>query len=70
MPRIRCFYLDCIFLDDGFCSSVSVDIDPDEGCITYKRQGDFVEDEIADEEWEDLGFDEADEEDLWLDDDF
>jgi hypothetical protein len=70
MPRVRCFYLDCVFLDDGFCSAVSVEIDPDEGCITYKRSSDFIEDEIVEEEWEALGFDEADEDDVWLDDDF
>ena len=35
MPRIRCFYLDCNFLDDGVCSAAAVQIDPDEGCLTY-----------------------------------
>ena len=70
MPRIRCLYLDCIFLDNGFCSAVAVEVDPDEGCLTYKRSGDFIEDEIDDEEWEDLGFEEADEDDLWLDEEY
>ena len=35
MPRIRCHYLDCGFLDDGFCSAAAIEIDPDAGCATY-----------------------------------
>ncbi len=53
MPRIRCFYEDCIFLDEGYCSAAVVEVDPNEGCLTYKPVGDFVG---------------ADEEDLWDDD--
>jgi hypothetical protein len=79
MPRIRCRYLDCVFLDDGFCSSSSVDIDPDEGCLTFTMVGDEVateewdEDEKIEELWdvEDVALladdEEEDDEDLWLD---
>jgi len=55
MPRIRCRYLDCVFLDDG----------------SFKRTSDLEEDwdpeaeEI--EEWE--GMEIEDDDDLWLEDD-
>jgi hypothetical protein len=72
MPRIRCHYLDCVFLDEGFCTAGSIELDPDEGCLTYKPSGNILDDEDIeleeDEEWEDLGFDEEDDE-MWLDDD-
>jgi len=69
MPRIRCHYIDCVFLDDGFCGAAAIEIDPDLGCQTNKRSADpAVEDEWDDEdeleEWVEL-----DEDDLWLDDD-
>ena len=56
MPRIRCLYLDCVFLDDGFCGTSSVEIDPDEGCITYTQ---------LDEVTVDLDLDEEDLEEIW-----
>ena len=70
MPRIRCYYLDCIFLDEGYCSAAAVEIDPDTGCATYSPS----EDEAADEDWEEEELeeweDESEEDDeLWLDDD-
>ena len=74
MPRIRCHYIDCVFLDDGYCGAAAVEIDPDLGCQTYSRADeldvdtdwdDDEEDEL--EEWEDLEEDE--DEDLWLDED-
>jgi len=42
MPRIRCFYEDCIFLDEGYCTAAVVEVDPNEGCLTYKPVGDFI----------------------------
>ena len=71
MPRIRCYYADCVFLDDHFCGAASVEIDPDTGCMTYKAPGIEPEEEWedeADEEWEDEELDEDDDEDFWLDD--
>ena len=71
MPRIRCHYMDCIFIDEGFCSAAAVEIDPDTGCATYSPSedalddDDWEEDEI--EEWDSEGDEEED--DLWLDDD-
>lgn len=67
MPRIRCFYDDCIFLKKGMCVAPAVELDPDDGCLTYtddlddytppiipsEDMEDFVEDS-----WEDEGFEE------------
>ncbi len=73
MPRIRCHYLDCVFLDESYCGAAAVEIDPDMGCMTYSRANDVEVDEEWDEEEEDLEeWDEIDieeEDELWLDDD-
>ena len=68
MPRIRCHYIDCIFLEDNYCGASTVELDPDEGCLTFTRIGDVPDDEDWDEE--ELGeiWDE-DSDDLYLDDD-
>ncbi len=74
MPRIRCHYTDCIFLDEGYCGAAAVELDPDVGCMTFSRSEDTqVESEWEDEEedvedWEEVELDEEDEE-LWLDED-
>lgn len=74
MPRIRCHYVDCVFLDDGYCSAAAVEIDPDVGCMTYSRANDIDDSNTWDdeeeedlEEWDEL--EEEEEEDSWLDDD-
>jgi len=46
MPRIKCHYVDCVFLDDGYCSAAAVEIDPDTGCATYSPS------DAATEEWD------------------
>jgi len=70
MPRIRCHYMDCIFIDEGYCSAAAVEIDPDTGCATYSpsEDGEIDEDWEDDEleDWEDTG---EEEDDIWLDDD-
>ena len=71
MPRIRCHYTDCVFLDDGYCSAAAVEIDPDTGCATYAPvdgavAGEEKWDEEELEEWEEEDVDEDD--DLWADD--
>jgi hypothetical protein len=70
MPRIKCHYADCVFLDEGYCSAAAVEFDPDTGCVTYSpADGAAVEDDNWDEEedeWEDEELDEDDDE--WLDD--
>ena len=73
MPRIHCRYVDCVFLEDGFCGANSVNLDPDEGCLTYRRIGDVSEDE----DWEEEEFEEfweeeddsldQDDDDEWMD---
>jgi len=74
MPRIRCHYIDCIFLDDGYCGAAAIEIDPDVGCMTFSRaddaevEEDWEEEEEETEEWEDLEPDEEDDE-IWLDED-
>jgi hypothetical protein len=74
MPRIRCHYIDCVFLDDGYCGAAAIELDPDVGCMTFSRADDLeVDDEWEDDEdevdeWEEIEPDE-DEDELWLDDD-
>ena len=70
MPRIRCHYMDCIFIDEGFCSAAAVEIDPDTGCATYSpSEGGLGEEVWEDEELEEWEDEEAEEDDeLWLDD--
>lgn len=68
MPRIKCHYADCVFLDEGYCSAAAVEIDPDAGCNTYSPSDE------AEEEWEEEDESEWDEEeeeeedDLWDED--
>jgi hypothetical protein len=74
MPRIRCHYVDCVFIDDGYCGAAAVEVDPDAGCMTYSRADDLdaereweTEEEALDE-WEDLEAEDEDDE-LWIDED-
>lgn len=69
MPRIRCHYTDCVFLDDGYCSAAAVELDPDTGCATYSPSDEAAIDDIEGdvEEWDEE--EEEDEEDSWMDDD-
>ncbi len=71
MPRIRCHYIDCVFIDDGYCSAAAVEIDPDVGCMTFSRATDLEDDDWDDAEeelddWDAIDLDEDDDE-LWLD---
>jgi hypothetical protein len=73
MARIRCHYLDCVFLDDGFCSAAAIEIDPDSGCLTYSPSTETSADDEWDEEeeleeWEELDENDEEEEDIWMDD--
>jgi len=63
MPRIKCHYVDCVLIDEGFCSAAAVEIDPDTGCNTYSPTEEIEEDEWEEEE------EEWEEDDLWEDDD-
>ncbi len=68
MPRIKCHYIDCVFLDEGYCSAAAIELDPDTGCATYSPSEEALaqEDWEEEEEWEE---DEAEDEDeeLWDD---
>lgn len=71
MPKIRCHYIDCAFLDDGYCSAALIELDPDSGCMTYSPTTETPveeewEEEELEEEWEDLE-DLEEEEEEWLD---
>ena len=67
MPRIKCHYVDCIFVDDGFCSAAAVEIDPEAGCNTYSPSEEADDDWEYETEWEDE--EEEDDDDLWDEDD-
>jgi hypothetical protein len=74
MPRIRCHYADCVFLDQGYCTAAAAEIDPDEGCLTYSPTGEvspeeaWEKNEELEQQWDEAGFGPGDEQDeLWLD---
>jgi len=70
MPRIRCLSVDCIYLDDGFCTASTVEIDPDMGCSTYSPLADDLLGEgWTEDDWDSDALDliAEDEEDDWLD---
>ena len=47
--KIRCKYLDCAFLDEGYCISAQIDLDSDKGCLTYQSNDELPLDENLDE---------------------
>jgi len=67
MPRIKCHYVDCVFLDEGYCSAAAVEIDPDTGCATYSPSDEAAVNELDEEELEEWEDDEADDDsdELW-----
>ena len=73
MPRIKCHYVDCVFLDEGYCSAAAVEVDPDTGCVTYSPADgaaaatDDEWDEDEEGEWEEEDGDEED--DDWEEED-
>lgn len=62
MPRIRCHYADCVFLEEGYCAAAATELDPEEGCLTYAPTGEvspedaWEDNESLEEEWESAGF--------------
>jgi hypothetical protein len=72
MPKIRCHYLDCLFLDERYCSAAAIELNPDAGCLTFTPNeeadaGSWDDDEEL-EEWDEMSQDE-DADDLWASDD-
>lgn len=81
MPRIRCRYEDCVFLEEGYCGAAAIELEPEVGCLTYSRvddepreEDDWDEDDFddLDEEEDDDTWDEEEDDDVWDDkaDDF
>ncbi len=75
MPRIRCLYFNCLYLDDDICTASTVEIDPDIGCTTYAQStSDLLSENDEYDDWDsdDLGMemvDEMDDDDGdWLND--
>jgi hypothetical protein len=72
MPRIRCHYTDCVFVDEGFCSAAAVEFDPDTGCATFSPNEEAADEgkwkEEESEEWEEDEVDEEEDE-LWEEED-
>ena len=80
MPRIRCHYEDCIFLEDGYCGAAAIELEPEAGCLTYTRvdeaeekvADDWEEEEEFEDELEDENedyYDDEDEDEAWEDED-
>jgi hypothetical protein len=49
MTKIRCKYLDCLFLDERYCSAAAIDLSLDTGCLTYRP----IDDEESIGDWDD-----------------
>lgn len=78
MTKIICRASDCIFWEEGVCSSDEMTYDPEQGCLTFEGIEDILlEDEEEEEEWDDdeilddeaLDWDEDEDELLDLDED-
>ncbi len=64
MPRIRCHYVDCIYLEAGMCTADEIELDPEMGCLTYTQaevEEEWEEEEEVLEEEEELGLGEEEE---------
>ena len=75
MTRIICRASDCIYWEEGTCSSEEITYDPEQGCLTFESIEDvLLEDE---EEWDEedildeeaINWDEEDDDLLDLDED-
>jgi hypothetical protein len=72
MPRIRCNYEGCIYLEGNFCTAAEIELDQELGCLTFSQVEEEeiagVEEELEDieeeEEWEEEDAEEEEEEDL------
>jgi hypothetical protein len=70
MTKIICRANDCIFWDEGTCSSEEITYDPEHGCLTYEGiedvlledEDDWEEEDILDEDV--IEWDEEEEDDL------
>ncbi|MFN3929257.1 MAG: hypothetical protein ACK4OK_06450 [Thermoflexus sp.] len=71
MPRIRCHYVDCVYLEAGLCTADEIELDPEMGCLTYTQaeEEEWEEEEVLEEEELDLDDEEEWEEELALEED-
>ena len=63
MPRIRCNYEGCIYLEGNFCTAGEIELDQELGCLTFSQ---VEEEEIIGVEEEEL--EEIEEEEEWEED--
>lgn len=68
-PRVRCHYNDCEFLDERYCSAAATEINPDNGCLTYRPTEDIStvagwDDDESLDDWEEIT--DEDDDDLWV----
>lgn len=68
-PRVRCHYNDCEFLDERYCSAAAIEINPDNGCLTYRPTEDIStvagwDDDESLDDWEEIA--DEDDDDLWV----
>jgi hypothetical protein len=73
MTHIICRAINCLFWEDGVCSSEEIEYEPDAGCLTFQDIGDLELEAEEDEDfdWEDEDDDLYDEEeDEWDGDDW
>jgi hypothetical protein len=63
MTHIICRAINCLFWEEGVCSSEEIEYEPDAGCLTFQDLGDL---ELEEEDDEDLDWE--DEDDDWDDD--
>ncbi|MDW8102022.1 MAG: DUF1540 domain-containing protein [Anaerolineae bacterium] len=59
MTRVRCYIEDCMFWKKGICQAKEIEIDPDEGCLTFRLVEEEEEELFSD--WEEERFDEEEE---------
>ena len=73
MTHIICRAINCLFWEEGVCTSEEIEYEPDAGCLTFQDLGDLELEEEDDEDldWEDEDDDwDDDEEKDWDDDDW
>ena len=51
MTKIICRASDCIYWEEGMCSSEEITYDPEQGCLTFEGLEDVLLED--DEEWDD-----------------
>jgi len=56
--------MECIYWKGGFCQARAIEVDPDEGCLTFELEELTDEDRYA-SKWEDELLDELAEEEEW-----